>query len=41
MLPMEMARLLDLEMEDIKHQGVQLKNVAPGDIGKRVCGDRG
>ena len=35
MLPMEMARLLDLEMEDIKHQGVQLKNVAPGDIGKR------
>ncbi len=34
-LPMEMARLLDLEMEDIKHQGVQLKNVAPGDIGKR------
>ena len=35
MLPMEMARLLDLEMEDIKHQGIQLKNVAPGDIGKR------
>ena len=34
-LPMEMARLLDLEMEDIKHQGVALKNVAPGDIGKR------
>ena len=35
MLPMEMARLLDLEMEDIKHQGVALKNVAEGDIGKR------
>ena len=35
MLPTELARLLDLEMEDIKHQGVQLKNVAPGDIGKR------
>ena len=35
MLPTEMARLLDLEMEDIKHQGIQLKNVAPGDIGKR------
>ena len=35
MLPMEMARLLDLEMEDIKHQGVALKNVALGDIGKR------
>lgn len=34
-LPMEMARLLDLEMEDIKHQGVALKNVAPGDISKR------
>ena len=32
---MEMARLLDLEMEDIKHQGVALKNVAEGDIGKR------
>lgn len=35
MLPMEMARLLDLEMEDIKHQGTQLKNVAPGKVGKR------
>lgn len=35
MLPMEMARLLDLEMEDIKHQGVALKNVPEGDIGKR------
>ena len=35
MLPMELARLLDLEMEDIKHQGVALKNVAPGDVGKR------
>ena len=34
MLPMEMARLLDLEMEDIKHQGVALKNVPEGDIGK-------
>ena len=35
MLPTELARLLDLEMEDIKHQGVPLKNVAEGDIGKR------
>ena len=35
MLPTEFARLLDLEMEDIKHQGVPLKNVAEGDIGKR------
>lgn len=35
MLPMEMARLLDLELEDIKHQGTQLKNVVPGDVGKR------
>lgn len=35
MLPTELARLLDLEMEDIKHQGAPLKNVAEGDIGKR------
>lgn len=34
-LPSEWARLLDLEMEDIKHQGTQLKGVAAGDIGKR------
>ena len=34
-LPSEIARMLDLEMEDIKHQGSRLKNVAQGDIGKR------
>ena len=34
-LPSELAALLDLEVEDIKHQGGRLKNVAPGDIGKR------
>lgn len=33
--PSELARLLDLEMEDIKHQGTKLKGVAEGDIGKR------
>ena len=35
MLPSEMAALLELEVEDIKHQGGRLKNVAEGDIGKR------
>lgn len=35
MLPSEMARLLELEVEDIKHQGTRLKGVAEGDIGKR------
>ena len=34
-LPSELARLLDLEVEDIKHQGGRLKNVAEGDVGKR------
>lgn len=34
-LPSELARLLDLEVEDIKHQGGRLKGVAEGDIGKR------
>lgn len=34
-LPSELAALLDLEVEDIKHQGGRLKNVAPSDIGKR------
>ena len=34
-LPSELARLLDLEMEDIKHQGARMKDVAEGDIGKR------
>ena len=34
-LPSELARLLDLEVEDIKHQGTRLKGVAEGDIGKR------
>lgn len=33
-LPSELARLLDLEMEDIKHQGTRMKDVAEGDIGK-------
>ena len=34
-LPSELAKLLDLEVEAIKHQGGRLKNVAEGDIGKR------
>ena len=34
-LPSELAALLDLEVEDIKHQGSRLKNVAEGDVGKR------
>ena len=34
-LPSELAKLLDLEVEAIKHQGGRLDNVAPGDIGKR------
>ncbi|MGM9608150.1 MAG: ParB/RepB/Spo0J family partition protein [Oscillospiraceae bacterium] len=34
-LPSELAALLDLEVEDIKHQGTKLKGVAEGDIGKR------
>ena len=34
-LPSELAKLLDLEVEAIKHQGGHLDNVAPGDIGKR------
>ena len=35
-LPSELAALLELEVEDIKHQGGRLKNVAEGDIGKRL-----
>ena len=34
-LPSELAALLDLEVEDIKHQGFRLKGVAEGDVGKR------
>lgn len=34
-LPSELAALLELEVEDIKHQGTRLKGVAEGDIGKR------
>ena len=34
-LPSELARLLDLEVEAIKHQGGALDGVAAGDIGKR------
>ena len=34
-LPSELAALLELEVEDIKHQGGRLKGVAEGDIGKR------
>ena len=34
-LPSELAALLDLEVEDIKHQGGRLKGVAEGDVGKR------
>ena len=33
--PSEWARLLDLEMEAIKHQGSKLAGVAAGDVGKR------
>lgn len=33
--PMEKARALKQQVEAIKHQGVALKNVAEGDIGKR------
>ena len=33
--PMEKARALKQQVEAIKHQGVVLKNVAEGDIGKR------
>ena len=35
MLPSELAALLELEVEDIKHQGGRLKDVAEGDVGKR------
>lgn len=34
-LPSELAALLALEVEDMKHQGARLKDVAPDDIGKR------
>ncbi|WP_040661304.1 ParB/RepB/Spo0J family partition protein [Oscillibacter ruminantium] len=34
-LPSELARLLDLEVEAIKHQGGRLDGVAEGDVGKR------
>ncbi len=34
-LPMEKARALKQQVEAIKHQGVALKNVAEGDLGKR------
>lgn len=34
-LPSEWAKLLDLEMEAIKHQGSKLAGVAAGDVGKR------
>lgn len=34
-LPSELAKLLDLEVEAIKHQGGRLDNVAEGDVGKR------
>lgn len=34
-LPSELARLLDLEVEAIKHQGGKLEGVDEGDIGKR------
>ena len=34
-LPSELAKLLDLEVEAIKHQGGRLDGVAEGDIGKR------
>ena len=35
MFPSELAALLELEVEDIKHQGGRLKGVAEGDVGKR------
>ena len=35
MLPSELAALLELEVEDIKHQGGRLKGVAEGDVEKR------
>ena len=35
MLPSELAALLELEVEDIKHQGGRLKGGAEGDVGKR------
>ena len=35
MLPSELAALLELKVEDIKHQGGRLKGVAEGDVGKR------
>ena len=35
MLPSELAALLELEVEDIKHQGGRLKGIAEGDVGKR------
>lgn len=34
-LPSELAALLALEVEDIKHQGSTLKDVSPDDVGKR------
>ena len=34
-LPSELARLLDLEVEAIKHQGGRMDGVAEGDVGKR------
>ena len=34
-LPSELAKLLDLEVEAIKHQGGRLEGVAAGDVGKR------
>ena len=34
-LPSELAKLLDLEVEAIKHQGGRLDGVASGDVGKR------
>ena len=34
-LPSELAKLLDLEVEAIKHQGGRLADVVPGDVGKR------
>lgn len=34
-LPSELARLLDLEVEAIKHQGGRLDGVAEGNVGKR------
>ena len=34
-LPSELAKLLDLEVEAIKHQGGRLDGVAEGDVGKR------